>query len=250
MPSESKPDATGPAGPSYADLARVVGGLAHEIKNPLSTINLNLRLLSEDLGQYRDEEHRRLQRRLDHVMDEATRLREILNDFLRFAGKHELQCTEVDLRDLIEELHDFFIAQAESSHVVMRQALPDQPVPARVDVNLLKQCILNLLINAVQAMEETSGGELMVRLTGQPDRAEIHVTDTGPGIDAEKIGRIFDPYFSTKSDGSGLGLATAHRIIQEHGGEMTVESEPGKGTDFTITLPGQTGAECCTSTPD
>jgi signal transduction histidine kinase len=234
MPNEHTPETSAP---SYSELARVVGGLAHEIKNPLSTINLNLRLLSEDLGQYRDEEHRRLQRRLDHVMDEATRLREILNDFLRFAGKHELHCTEVDLGELIEELYDFFVAQAEASHVVMRQALPDGPVTACVDVNLLKQCILNLLINAVQAMEETSGGELMIRLDPSDDQARIHVTDTGPGIDAEKIDRIFDPYFSTKSDGSGLGLATARRIVQEHGGEMSVESEPGKGTHFTITLP-------------
>jgi len=217
------------------ELARLAGGLAHEIKNPLSTINVNLRLLWEDLERPDEDSRRRSLRRLDTVRGEADRLRGIVDDFLRFAGKVEPRMTRVDLRRVLEELVDFFVPQAEASGVLIRIALPDRPVSCRVDVNLIKEAVLNLMINAVEAMSE--GGELHVRLSTTRRRAALEVIDTGPGMDEETRSKIFDVFYSTKKHGTGLGLPTTRRIIREHDGTIRVESEPGKGTRFIISLP-------------
>lgn len=220
------------------ELGQLAGGLAHEIKNPLSTINLNLKLLSEDLERYGDEDHRRWLRRLKSVQDETARLKGILDDFLRFAGKYELQLAVVDLRELIGELTDFFAPQASAARVVLRTSLPDKEVPCQVDPNLIKQALLNLMINAVQAFSaKPDGGELLVRLSTTRKAAVIEVIDTGAGIDRSNLGRIFEIHFSTKGRGMGLGLPTTRRIIHEHEGSIRVESEVGKGTRFVIHLP-------------
>lgn len=217
------------------ELGQLAGGLAHEIKNPLSTININLKLLSEDLARRNDEDHRRWLRRLAGVQEETARLRGILDDFLRFAGKVELTLETADLRRLVGEVTDFFAPQVDAAGVVMRTAMPDAPVLCRIDVDLVKQALLNLLINAVQAMAD--GGELLIRLSGQRGEAEIEVTDTGTGIPPEELDSIFQAYYSTKKHGTGLGLPTTRRIIREHGGAVRLESEPGKGTRFVISLP-------------
>lgn len=219
-----------------AELGRLAGGLAHEIKNPLSTINLNLRLLSEDLGRgEQDEQRRRWLRRLRGVEEEASRLKTILDDFLRYAGKYELNPVETDLRQIVGELCDFFAPQAEDAKVVMRSRLPDEPVVCRLDANLIKQSLLNLMINAVQAMSD--GGELIIRVGKDGERGVVEVIDTGPGIAPDQVKRVFDVYYSTKKHGTGLGLPTSRRIVQEHGGAIRLESELGKGTRFVVALP-------------
>lgn len=222
-------------GELIGQLGQLAGGLAHEIRNPLSTINVNLKLLSEDLHRYDDEEHKRLLRRLNSVQNEADRLRATLDDFLRFAGKYELDLQPTDLREVVGELVDFFTPQAQSNGVVLRCGPSPQPVICRVDSKILKQALLNLFINANEAME--GSGELLVTVASQPGGATIEVTDTGPGLPEEQVDRIFDLYYSTKVGGSGLGLPTTRRIVNEHGGDIRVESEPGKGTQFTIELP-------------
>jgi two-component system sensor histidine kinase HydH len=217
------------------EVGQLVGGLAHEIKNPLSTINVNLKLLAEDLARREDEEARRLIRRLEAVQIETDRLKDILDDFLRFAGQYELTLTSTDLRRVIEELVDFFTPQAESARVLTRSSLPATEVRSRIDVNLIKQALLNLMLNAVQAMPE--GGELLLRLSSQRNSVVMEVIDTGPGMDRDDLGKVFQVYFSTKKQGTGLGLPTTRRIVREHGGDIRVESEVGKGTRFIITLP-------------
>lgn len=217
------------------ELGQLVGGLAHEIKNPLSTINLNLRLLSEDLARRPDEEHRRWLRRLESVREESARLRAILDDFLRYAGKIELSLVPTDLRRLVSELVDFFAPQADDARVVMRSSLPEQPVVCRVDANLIKQALLNLMINAVRVME--GGGELLLRVASQRGQALVEVIDTGPGIPPEQREKVWDVYYSTRKDGTGFGLPTTRRIVREHNGTVRLESELGKGTRFIIALP-------------
>ncbi|MCD6364317.1 MAG: two-component sensor histidine kinase [Planctomycetes bacterium] len=217
------------------ELGQLAGGLAHEIKNPLSTINVNLQLLSEDIDRFRDDEHRRWLLRLRNVQDEVDRVKGILADFLRYAGKWELTLETVDLRHLMAELTDFFAPQAEAAGVVIRTTHPDSPVCCRVDPHLLKQALLNLMINAVSAID--SGGELILKLSADRNEAMIEVIDTGEGIDEDKLPKIFQVYYSTKKGGSGLGLPTTRRIIREHGGTIIVESEVGTGTRFTIRLP-------------
>ncbi len=219
----------------YVELGQLAAGLAHEIKNPLSTINVNLKLLTEDLGRSPDQTHGRWLRRLLSVQEETTRLKGILDDFLQFAGRVELNPTVTDLRALVRELTDFFMPQAEAAGVVLRTTVPEAPVSARVDVKLLKQAVLNLMLNAVQAMGR--GGELLIRLSSARSQALIEVTDTGPGIPPEDLPKVFVVYFSTKPGGSGLGLPTTRRIVREHGGDIRVESALGKGTRFVISLP-------------
>ena len=216
------------------ELARLTGGLAHEIKNPLSTIKLNLELLAEDFERSDDELHRRNFARLQRLQNEVQRVHDILEDFLKYAGGHEVQPAEVDLRELVEEVIDFFRPRAEDSRVVLRPTMPEEPVLCRVDPAMIKQALLNLMLNATQAM--AGGGELMLRLERNGSDAVLEVIDTGPGIAPELRERIFDPYYSGRSGGLGLGLPTTRRMIQQNDGEIRVDGEPGKGTRFIITF--------------
>jgi signal transduction histidine kinase len=241
-----------------AEQAMLTGGLAHEIKNPLSSVNLNIQLLQEDLAELRkslagspgsDEKVGRIQRRFDSLSRETQRLRTILDDFLRFAGRMKLELAPTDVNAMLGDLVDFFQPQAQSMGVTIRPQLSPGPLMVDADESLLKQAILNLLINACQAMEGARksntphGGasELLVRTQRRildGGAVEIHITDTGPGISAEDQAKIFQPYFSTKKGGTGLGLPTSRRIVGEHKGTITVHSEAGKGSDFAVTLPG------------
>ncbi len=241
-----------------AGLGALTGGLAHEIKNPLSTVGLNIQLIEEDLEELAQaipadapahDQLGRVQRRFESLSRETQRLRTILEDFLRFAGRVKLDRTPTDLNALVGELADFFAPQAQAGNVNLRTQLSPQPPLARIDAGLMKQAVLNLLINATQAMTEARdagkphGGcdELIVRTERigvlRGDEVRIHVTDTGPGIAADEIDRVLQPYFSTKRGGTGLGLPTARRIVEEHGGTLAVHSETGRGTDFTISIP-------------
>ena len=237
-----------------AEIGAMTGGLAHEIKNPLSTIGLNAQLLSESIAELSIEEHEkgRIMRRIDALRREAERLRDILGDFLRFAGAIRLDLRLVDLNEIVHELADFYMPQAQHKGVTMRVEPHNGPLRARADAKHLKQALLNLMLNATQAMEADSGApadgrprELILRTgpgprpasAGDPATWAIHVIDTGPGIPPETLDRIFTPYFTTRSGGSGLGLPTTRRIVEEHGGRIDVVSTPGKGADFSITLP-------------
>jgi len=234
-----------------AEIGAMTSGLAHEIKNPLSTIGLNAELLSEAIAELEAEEseRNRIMRRVNTLRREVERLRDILETFLRYAGEIRLDPHPADLNTVVDELADFYLPQAQRFGVRLRVAPASSPVEAKVDAAQLKQAMLNLMINATQAMaadeqKPTDGQgpkELILRTEKTRDAtgpvAIVHVTDTGPGIPADRLERLFEPYFTTKSGGSGLGLSISRRIIEEHGGRIEVHSEPGKGADFAITLP-------------
>ncbi len=225
------------------ELARLTGELAHEIKNPLSTIKLNLKLIEEELSCVDSdagagESQQRLgraKRKLAVVQQETERLEKILEGFLKYVGRTELNLARTDINELVGQVVDFYFPQAHSHSITLRQALYETPLICKVDAAVLKQVVLNLFINAQQAIDR--GGELMVRTTESGPNARIVVSDTGPGIPPDKLPRLFQPFFSSRPDGTGLGLATAKRIVEAHGGKITVASEPGKGTAFTIELP-------------
>src|SRR4051794_16805805 len=172
-----------------AEIGSLTGGLAHEIKNPLSTVQLNLQLLREDLLP-ENPAYSRLLSRLATVQKETSRLREILDDFLRYAGRIELDRRPTELNELLEELVDFFLPQAQLHRVQLRLRKHPTAVLAQVDPKLIKQAVLNLLINGLQAMPET-GGELILSLSVQGRNAVIDVVDTGSGIPPEQVARIF-----------------------------------------------------------
>jgi len=220
------------------ELAKLTGELAHEIKTPLSTLKINVRLVRECLDQpdlTRNPEISRAIRKLAIIQEEADRLEAILTGFLRYIGKPELQPCPQDLNQLVQDMVDFYLPQAHNNNVTLRHLLTKEPLVCNVDAGAIKQVLLNLFVNAQQAMPQ--GGELMVRTESRPPWAEIQVSDTGCGIAPDCLERIFEPYYSSKPKGTGLGLPTAKKIVQAHGGQISVNSEVGKGTAVTVRLP-------------
>jgi signal transduction histidine kinase len=216
-----------------AEMGKLAAGLAHELKNPLSTLKLNLQLMEEDLAALPGAQ--RSLSRLSTLKKEADRLRQTLDDFLKFAGRIELRLESVSLNALVEHLVDFIHPQAQANRVRVLTALDAENPHCFLDSNLIKQALLNLMLNAIQAMPE--GGELLIRTLHENDTVILYVSDTGVGIPTENLPHIFDAYFTTKRGGTGLGLPTTRRIIEEHNGHITVHSEPGKGTSFRIDIP-------------
>ena len=217
-------------------LSKLTGELAHEIKNPLSTLKINVHLVQEQLQKNTSDPNiQRALRKLDIIQKEANRLQNILDAFLQYIGKPELQLGYTDLNEVLSDLIDFYSPQAQIHGITLRFTLYGQPLTVQADADKVKQVLLNMFINAQQAMPD--GGDLMVQTDKVSGCARIRISDTGLGIAPDKQSRIFEPTFSTRSHGSGLGLATARKIIESHNGTVSVESEPGKGTAFTISLP-------------
>ena len=231
------------------ELSKLTGELAHEIKNPLSTIKINLKLVSEELEDLSSahfgamgtesagRSFARTLRKVGVIQKEADRLEQILDGFLRYIDRTELRLASLDINELVSDMIDFYSPQAHSHSITIRQGLHCEPLICKVDADMLKQVMLNLFINAQQAISD--GGELMIRTDRQAKDAVIQVSDTGSGIAPDKLPYIFDAYYSSRSQGSGLGLPTAKKIVQAHNGSIRVDSEPGKGTSFTIKLPVQ-----------
>jgi signal transduction histidine kinase len=229
------------------DLARLTGELAHEIRNPLSTIKVNLKLAREALDDVDLAEPQRVSwdqcrrnlssasRKIGVIQKETDRLEQILDGFLGYVRRPDLQLSTMDVNELVSDMIDFYSPQAYSYSLTVRHSFAHEPLPCRVDSGALKQVLLNLFINAQQAMDKE--GELMVRTSRRAGHAVIQVNDTGRGIPPERLATIFRPYCSSRSGGTGLGLATAKKIIEAHKGTITVHSELGKGTSFTIELP-------------
>ncbi|RLS77192.1 MAG: sensor histidine kinase [Planctomycetota bacterium] len=225
---------------TYAEFAALVGGLAHEIRNPLSTIRLTMELLAEDFETSDPESptkqrDRRAKAKIDLVRQECDRLQKLLGDFLDFARQESLTLEPGSLNVEVEQLLDFFAIRAQEAGVdIVRYLDPELPA-VRLDRETFRSAVLNLLINAVQAME--GGGQLVVRTRAAGLGVLLELIDTGPGMDAETLGKVFRAFYTTKQGGSGLGLPTARKIVEAHGGTIDVESAPGRGTKVTIWLP-------------
>lgn len=218
-----------------AYVGRLTSGLAHELKNPLSTLNLNLQLLAEDLNHPQTEIERRTARKLTILQSETRRLEEILEAFLRFAGRMELRKRRLDIGALVGDLLAFYEPQAAQHKVTLREQVAEGLPPVEADADLLKQAMLNIILNAQAVMAD--GGELMVAVRAENQGVAVSITDTGPGIPADRLERIFDAYYSSRPGGMGLGLPTVKRIMAEHGGTIAVNSEVGRGTQFVLWLP-------------
>lgn len=223
-------------------LVRLAAGLAHEIKNPLSTMAINLALMEEDLGKNRagdavelSPREKRIEKRVRTLQREIQRLETIVEDFLRYARGGEVNRAPHDLVQLVREVLEF--VEPEDTRLSIRHHA-DLPVGlplVMLDPGAFRQALLNLFVNARQAM--SAGGELIVRVRREGNFVEVSVTDTGVGMKPDDVARCFQVYFSTKRGGTGLGLATTQRIVEEHGGTIGVISEVGRGTSFSIVLP-------------
>ena len=231
----------------YAALAELAGGFIHEIKNHLGTLGLNLQLLAEDFQDTQEPRDRRALARIQKLQSECQRLVDVSNDFLRFARVKDLELSPTDLRGLVEELVDFFTPMARASNIDIKCYFPADLPPVALDRDLFKQALLNLLLNAQQAMP--TGGELTIQAEGmtasrgrqppepEPSAVELSLIDTGKGMPPEVLAKVFRPFYSTRTGGTGLGLPTTRKIILAHRGTIDVESEVGHGTKFTIRLP-------------
>jgi signal transduction histidine kinase len=217
------------------ELATLAGGLAHEIRNPLSTIGMNLELLAEELENDDSQKARRMIRRIGNLQGECRNLEEILNAFLQFARAGELHLSDGNLNIIVSDYIDFLEPQANSMEVELRPHLDSDLPIVMLDKSLMRQALVNLCRNAIEAMPDGGSIDLLTR-TRDGD-VVLEVIDTGKGMDEKTRSQMFQAFFSTRSGGSGLGLATVRRIVEAHHGRISCESEVGKGTRFTITLP-------------
>jgi two-component system sensor histidine kinase HydH len=219
----------------YAEIAQLAGGLAHEIRNPLSTMSLNLDLLAEDFQDPETPRDRRVLQKIERLRRESQRLQSILEDFLRFARVQDLRLEPADLNAIVDDMRDFCEPQAATRGVVIRTHYAADLACVRLDVDLFKQALLNLILNAEHAM--TDGGELILRTHRDGSWDVLDVIDTGVGMTEEVRARVFDAFYSTRPGGSGLGLPTTRKIVEAHGGTIHVQSVPGRGSQFTVRLP-------------
>lgn len=221
----------------YKEFAALAGGLAHEIKNPLSTIRLNMELLAEELGDASENpRERRALAKIATVERECQRLQDLLDNFLSFAKPAEVRLEVTSLNQAVERVLDFMAPKAAEHRIeIVRYLDPNLP-SVRLDRESFHAALLNLVLNADQAMPE--GGQLMARTKRVgPDLVALDLIDTGCGMDAKTLAKIFQVFYSTKRGGSGLGLPTTRKIVEAHGGRLRVQSEVGRGTQFTLELP-------------
>jgi signal transduction histidine kinase len=214
-----------------AALGQLAAGIAHEIRNPLTSINILIHSMTENLpsGDSHKED-------LKVIEEEIHRMNEILDQFLRFAKPATPLLEKADVSSIFEETLQLLRPHIEKQIIVVEKEFQSLPI-ILMDREQMKQVFLNLLLNAIQAMP--GGGHLTLRGQNSEDGQWIHISiqDSGIGISSENINKLFDPFFSTKEGGIGLGLSITHRIIDQHHGKIEVESAPGKGTLFTIWLP-------------
>ncbi|HJZ88084.1 MAG TPA: ATP-binding protein [Polyangia bacterium] len=211
-----------------AATGRIAAQITHEIRNPLSSIGLNTELLQDELAGTPEAE-----RLLRAIQREVDRLTDITEQYLRFARLPQPKLEPEDLGAIARSLADF--SREECARQKVELEVEIQPAPALADENQMRQALLNLIRNAREAMP--GGGRLSVRVRLEDRAAVVRVGDTGPGIPAADRAHIFEPFFSTKEGGTGLGLALTQQIVTQHGGAIEIESEPGRGTTFVVRLP-------------
>jgi two-component system sensor histidine kinase PilS (NtrC family) len=216
-----------------SDRLAVVGGLAaglaHEIRNPLASMCGSIEILGG--SPHLDAQERRL---MHVVLSEAERLEALVRDFLSFARPASPQLEELSGARAMAETVDLFRPILRDRGIELAESF-DEAVRLYADPRQLRQVLWNLLGNAADATP--AGGRVTVRLVSHNQHALLEVADSGEGIAQEDLGRIFDPFFTTKERGTGLGLAIVHRIVEAHGGELSVRSEPGQGSTFRVALP-------------
>lgn len=219
----------------YAEIATLAGGLAHEIKNPLSTISLNLELMAEDLAEGETSRERRTLGKIATLQRACRSLQSILEDFLQFARAGELHLETTSLNAVVDEFLEFYQPTAQEHHIEISPHLSSDLPPVELDKALFRQVLLNLALNATQAMPQ--GGLLEFQTSFIEGRVQLALIDNGSGMTPATLAKMYQVFYSTKPKGSGLGLATVKKIVEAHGCEIVCDSAEGKGTRFTILFP-------------
>lgn len=210
-------------------VGQLAAGLAHEVRNPLASIEGAIDILEKDSSVERRAEF------LPIIKLECRRLGRLLNNLLDFARPRPPHIEAVEVEGLIDPVIALISHTAEKASIVVRKSLSQGLPPVQCDAEQLKQVVLNLTLNAIQAMPD--GGEVTLSATKDEERVLIEVSDQGTGIPEEELDRIFDPFYTTKQTGTGLGLSVAYQIIAQHQGTITVRRNPNRGMTFSIRMP-------------
>jgi two-component system NtrC family sensor kinase len=214
-----------------AAVGRLAGSVAHEVNNPLQAITLHLQLVTDEINSQSAQEQ------INIVQHELDRISEIVQRLLEFQRPKLARRSRQRIEDLLEEVLALAGKQSQQAGVSIDYHLEDDLMPVLASGDQIKQVFLNLILNAIEAMP--GGGKLTIRGRSSDDVVIITFTDTGPGISPEEMNQLFEPFFSTKQSGSGLGLAVSQEIITSHGGLLEVFNHPQSGAVFTVTLPAE-----------
>ncbi len=220
---------------NLASMTTMAASVAHEIKNPLGSISIHLQLMQKTLDADRKDARENLEEYLSIISEEVDRLNSIVVDYLFAVRPMDTHPQPTDINALIRELATFIQYELMEADIELEEMLAGEIPPLQLDENLIKQAFLNIFKNAIAAMP--GGGSLKISTAIRDNSVIIRICDSGIGIPADEVGKIFEPYFTTKTEGNGLGLTIVYKVIKEHGGEIKVVSREAEGTIFTILLP-------------
>ncbi len=218
-----------------AAIGKVTAGIAHEINNPLNNISLTAEVLLEDMENMTDEERREM---INDILIQSERARDIVHHLLQFSRMKKSTLREkVDLAELVENTLALLKNELKITHTKVKTLLEKGVANIFGNPNQLQQVLVNIILNAIQAMGEGGSLEIWLKVDKDKKKAYIAIKDNGPGIPQEVLSHILEPFYTTKKDGTGLGLSVSYGIIKEHKGEIHIDSQKGKGTTVTIELP-------------
>lgn len=222
-------------------LSRLLARLAHEIRNPLSSMAIHVQLLEEDMAQAAPPLMAKAAGRFEIIRSELLRLENLMRQFLSLAAPSSVNLQAVDVAEVINYVCELLRPEATTRGIELSVSVPGNLSPLAADPAQLKQALINLVINSIQAIGRGGRIEVDVRVDAAAGVFLLRVSDNGPGISVEKRSAIFEPFFTTKSEGSGLGLWIVQQIATAHGGMAIADDRPGGGAAFTLRLPYSTG---------
>ena len=220
---------------SLASMTTMAAGVAHEIKNPLAAMQIHTQLMRKAFQRFGSLDEEKAEKYLSVIEEETEHLNKIAVDFLYAVKPLDVELRLGSLNEEIEEVISFLLPEAEEKNIQVETKLDPFIPRIEFDKRLVKQALLNLVQNAFAAMSE--GGKLGITSKNQGDFISLRIKDNGCGIPEDKLSKIFEPYYTTKASGTGLGLTLVYKIMKEHNGDIHVKSELGKGTEFILDFP-------------